>query len=235
VSVGKNVYKISKLINQHQEMFEYFLNQAFEKYQIKSLAQLIDIVKNENKVIFISTNPLDILTCSYNASFTSCFRPRGQYATATLMLAQSYHTGIAYISDKDKPEYKHGRCFFHVNCDEPIFQIGKGYPEQKFQRAQKIMVRQFIMKKLDEFFGKEHDWLIKSANILDKRTEVGRLYYYDDNQQVGADRELWNYHLSTFEFDEPECIYCGGWIDESHTWLCDDCRCDDDDEDDDNY
>jgi hypothetical protein len=152
------------------------------------------------------------------------------------MLAQSYHTGIAYISDKDKPEYKHGRCFFHVSCDEPIFQIGKGYPEQKFQRAQKIMVRQFIMKKLDEFFGKEHDWLIKSANILDKRTEVGRLYYYDDNQQVGADRELWNYHLSTFEFDEPECIYCGGWIDDSHTWLCDECSFfNDDDEDEDNY
>lgn len=69
------------------------------------------------RIIVISSHPVDLLTASSNASFKSCYRPDGEWFNGVIASIMSPGTIIASIEDPAVPGYKLGRSWVYVNQD----------------------------------------------------------------------------------------------------------------------
>ena len=92
------------------------------------IARLFEFIKNVNFDFIISTNPVDIMTASYHCSFSSCYKPRGEYSNSVQSFLLDPYTAITYITKHNAPNLKKiGRAWIHMLLPERVFELSKFY------------------------------------------------------------------------------------------------------------
>jgi hypothetical protein len=106
--------------------------------------------------LILSCNPHDMMTASWNTSWTSCYKPKGEWFNGTLSNTLSPNTLIAYIEERNRPDYKVGRAWIYVN--ETIIIVGRPYGI--ISPAHSLNIRNYLYSK----FGGE--WMHKPGTHM---------------------------------------------------------------------
>ena len=117
-----------------------------------------DQVKSDRQIA-LSCHPVDILTASSNCSFSSCYRPDGEWFNGVLATMLSGESLIASVEGIDKPGYKIGRSWVYVN--EDIICVGRPYGNINVHHN--FIIRNYLYGKMG---GK---WTHKPSLRMDNR------------------------------------------------------------------
>lgn len=230
LTYGKQEMKISKFLNKFLEKdsekfasLRSFIIEIYDFYNVKQFSQIFERIKTDDYHIVISTRPTDILTASYNTSFSSCFRPTGEFGNAPMSFALDNFTGIAYITNNDRGyEYKFGRVFIHLHHKKPIFQIGASYGEM-FHKENRLGLRQELISLYDKS-DKDMRWMvINDTQGLLEVTRFSSPIYKDGGQTIIYDAntippsEVSNHQMIVAP---SRCVLCGSSSYQQSGWLC---------------
>lgn len=178
---------------------------------IKSPDYFRDFVKNfniwygdqvkSNRQIILSCHPVDILTASSNCSFSSCYRPDGEWFNGVLATMLSGESLIASVEGIERPGYKIGRSWVYVNKD--IICIGRPYgsigPHHNF------VIRNYLYGKMG---GKwTHKPSLKMDSRFVKMEGPGYLDASFGNITIARGKSL--ALVQSIVIPKSICLYCG--------------------------
>jgi len=103
----------------------------------------ISVAFRGNIGLYISCNPTDIATSTWNGGFTSCHRPGGEYFSGNVALINTPCCMVAYVGT---PEKKTGRLFmYYVQEAQHIYQLKTyGTLPQQWRKAMRNAVQDIL-------------------------------------------------------------------------------------------
>lgn len=254
VSYGKTTIKITKLIMKIYERYEKKLmnlddirvfeliineldiladcfglkNDTYVKFDLNSnkLARIFDFIKNENGYAIFSINPVDMLTASYNTTFSSCFRPDGEYSASVLSMIRDSYTAILYaIKSQDYGSHipkKYGRRWVHFGKTYKVVEFSKRYGTLSLETSE--MIKNDIFDNM----GTDGEPIDEEISLFSDTYAGGVDIFADESDTiVFADINCGYGELPysvRIEPAIPVCLHCGSeGIDDNGTWCCRKC------------
>ena len=236
--------KLSRKIMRRLEALNKFKphNAAQIGQRIQEYLQLLT-PPDENVVNYLSTNILDILQASYNCSYSSCFRPGGEYELAPVILTAFPRTLIAFGHKVTyKSIYKVWRCWVML-CADNTFQIGRLYGNPLDTEIRGL--RRFIELLLDNKAGHMRLWTStkQEPSFITQNREYDKVYYddvttwYVKGSKIKHDLSKKAYRIADSFIDAiykdnyiAQCDHCGeaifegeGYASDAHIIVCDVC------------
>lgn len=238
--VAKNNYKISKLLNtasvlENSDFYETLKasmriiyryigietdkdTSTEELFSNKFLARIFEYIRNIKSQYYITTAFNEFISASHNSSFTSCYRPGGEYCSSTISFARDPYTFMVYATSKKDPNYKIGRCWWHISQDNNLIIRSKIYGclSQEIENE--------IIKMLSPY--------IKWTKV--EREQTGYLFntslrsqyiYIDSNYlNIYHSKNKLEYIFYILEPQAPICLSCGEEIDQEKSYNCSNCN-----------
>ncbi len=157
-----------------------------------------DQTKGDERVIVLSSNPLDLLRASTNTSFSSCYRVDGEYFNGTITNALSPNTIIASIESIKTPGYKIGRSWVYFS--DQLIIVGRKYGGIYDQHTKSIA---------DHIEGKigGGDWIGKQHSRIKDMIKTNGPGYLDNEYGEVYSRKSWD--AVPIVLPQAMCLYCG--------------------------
>lgn len=191
------------------------------------LARIFDFLKNENGYAIFSINPVDIMTASYNTTFSSCFRPNGEYGASVLSMARDSYTATLYTIKNQNPDdiilKKYGRRWIHFS---------KFFDIVEFSRRYGVISPETTEKVKNDIFGR----MGKKGVCVDRDISLFStcnagcgldIFVDEDDIEIFAD-ETFGYmglpESTRIEPVTPICLHCGSMeVGDNSKWVCHEC------------
>ena len=157
-----------------------------------------DQAKGEERVIVISSNPLDILRASTNTSFSSCYRVDGEYFNGTITNALSPNTVVASVESLKAPGYKIGRSWVYFS--DQLIIVGRKYGGIYDQHTKSIADH------IERRVGGS-DWVGKQQSRIKDMIRTNGPGYLDSEYGEVYARKSWD--RSSIVLPQAMCLYCG--------------------------
>jgi hypothetical protein len=213
--------KISKIVAKQLASKEDIITHCAKEIGIEKPAQFMpklgDVIKSGRKLV-LSSNILDFLTSSSNASFTSCHSFDGCHFNGNLAYIRDAITLISFIvGEKDDlmaPENrKLGRCWVYNPLPHVV--MPKSYGGYfDFERE---AVRRYVLERISAKFGIEDFKTVygitypSSSVIYEKPTDGSSgAALYLDNYGLEVSSPAGHKGLPTLEFSAAMCLMCAG-------------------------
>lgn len=236
VTVKKQEMKISKLLNKvtsgeignnrtmvaevdgSLESIYRYLNLSWCCINCVNVARLFEFIKNINFDFVISTNPVDIMTASYDCSFSSCYKPRGEYCNSVQSFLLDPYTAITFTTKHNTPSLKKmGRAWIHMLLPERVYELSKFYGTYP----------RILEKHMRSIFEDIADMdLIRSENSSIFSDELHGIFIDNTGTTVFWDSSHPDNSVTKYKQIEPYapvCFACGEMHDNSRSWVCFEC------------
>lgn len=236
VTVKKQEMKISKLLNKvtsgeignnrtmvaevdgSLESIYRYLNLSWCCINCVNVARLFEFIKNINFDFVISTNPVDIMTASYDCSFSSCYKPRGEYCNSVQSFLLDPYTAITFTTKHNTPSLKKmGRAWIHMLLPERVYELSKFYGT--YPRILEKHMRSIFEDIADMDLIRSENSSIFSDGLhgifIDN---TGTTVFWDPDHPSNSDVS----HKQVLPF-APVCFCCGDEHSNSQSWDCMEC------------
>ena len=191
------------------------------------LARVFDFLKNENGYAIFSVNPVDIITASYNTTFSSCFRPNGEFGASVLSMARDKYTAVLYTMKQQNPNNillkKYGRRWIHFDQFFEVVEFSRRYGVISPETTD--MVKDDIFRRMGKtgLCVDYNQTLFSTCNA-----GSGIDIFVDENDtEIFVDKyhEYWGLPDNIrIEPATPVCLHCGSLgVDDNSKWICHEC------------
>jgi hypothetical protein len=167
-------------------------------------SKLGEILGSPSLTMYLSANPCDILTASYNGGFSSCLRPDGEFFSSVASYAHDTFTTICYIGT---PARKFGRAFVYFN--DPTFKSFLFSNEYgSFPTFMRDIGRHTIENKLAQSLGIENRWFVGMSELCSDSYADGMVYFDGDDCESIKHETVKDDGVERPDFLEPACVVC---------------------------
>lgn len=174
------------------------------------------------KRMFISTSPERFVKATYNATFTSCFNPGGEYHNSVYAYGNMDNTLICGTMGESGK--LNGRSWIFFDKSRWLHKFYQMYGYGNFGNAEKRACREEVHKLLQKNVGVSNNWYAKKAETITGFRACSNAYIDDHKEIKISSHGQYDELAADINIGDSICLSCGTWhADNGTNGVCEEC------------